>query len=140
MEIPEESNNPAGIIEHVTVKIHVVLPETVPLDDFISSDAQQTSQHNSYQTVEVKKESLDQVIKTIKEVSEKTVSTIFPVFNAQTFEKIKNSNANKEKVKTQTKTQDLNKPVKPDGMSQNAWKKSLKGLRLKGLNKQRMLK
>ena len=64
--------------------------------------------------MEVKLESLEQVIKTIKEISENPVSTIVRVFNFQTFEKIKNSNDNKEKVKTQTKTLDLNKPVKPE--------------------------
>ena len=38
------------------------------------------------------------------------MSLIVPVFNAQTFEKIKKRNKNKDKVKTQTKTPDLYNP------------------------------
>ena len=41
------------------------------------------------------------------------------------FEKIKKSHDNIEEVKSQTKTPELNKPVKLEGISQTAWKKEL---------------
>ena len=76
--------------------------------------------------LEIKKESLEQFIKTIEDASEKPESLAASVFKYKAFDKIKQSNDNKVKAKTQTNTENPNKPVKPSGMSQSAWKKELK--------------
>ena len=126
MEIPEETNNSTGISERRTSELDAVLPKAAPLNTCTPPGAQNISQQKPEQTLEIKKESLEQAIKTIKEASEIPESAAASVFNSKTFDKIKQSTDNKVKAKIQTITEKPDKPVKPAGMSQSAWRKELK--------------